>query len=244
MFTRHFEKEMHNLKKKVLSLSALVESCVRKAVKVVETRDEVLAAKVIGLDCEIDEKEVEVEEECLKVLALYHPVAVDLRFLIAVIKVNSDLERIADEAVNIALLVLGMSRRKRLNAYHDFTAICKRTEHMLSQSLDALVNMDVELAIRVCMLDRDVDRMYAEVNCGMREKIRRGSEDLEHLMDLTMIARHLERIGDHATNIAEEVVYLVEGKIVRHRIPTTPTDLIRRPEDFAELRSARISRPA
>lgn len=216
MITRRFEKELHNLKMRILSLGALVENCVRMTLRALESWDGDLSSKIVGLDCEIDRMEVEVEEECLKLLALYHPVAVDLRFLIAIIKMNSDLERIADEAVDIAVCVLGMSRRKNLHLFPNFSRISGRTESILSKSLDSLVKMDVELALKVCVLDRQINRMHSDFNDKLREMTKECS--MENLMDLFIVARCLKRIADHATNIAEEVIYLVEGRIVRHRI--------------------------
>ena len=212
---KHFHKELEKLKKRILSLGAMAEDRVRMAIKAIETRDTVIADKIISTDYEIDEMEVEIEEECLKVLALHQPVAVDLRFITAVIKINNDLERIADEAVNIARGVRYLSRDKQI-FHFDFSQMVEKTQSMLKRSLDALVNLDTDLAVKVCILDDEVDEINGEVHRLVKGAIRDNPEQGEHLINLLLISRHLERIADHATNIAEEVIYLIEGEIIRH----------------------------
>jgi phosphate transport system protein len=212
---KHFHKELEKLKKRILSLGAMAEDRVRMAIKAIDTRDAVIADKIIRTDYEIDEMEVEIEEECLKILALHQPVAVDLRFITAVIKINNDLERIADEAVNIARGVSYLSREKQ-TFYFDFSVMVEKTQAMLKSSLDAFVNMDTDLAVKVCIMDDEVDKINGEVHRLVKGAIRDNPEQGEHLINLLLISRHLERIADHATNIAEEVIYLIEGEIVRH----------------------------
>ena len=214
---KHFHKELEKLKKRILSLGAMAEDRVRMAVNAIETRDTVIADKIINTDYEIDEMEVEIEEECLKILALHQPVAVDLRFISAVIKINNDLERIADEAVNIARGVNYLSRQKQTFYFDfDFSQMVEKTQSMLKNSLDALVNLDTDLAVKVCILDDEVDKINGEVHRLVKGAIRDNPEQGEHLINLLLISRHLERIADHATNIAEEVIYMIEGEIVRH----------------------------
>ena len=214
--TRHFQRELEKLKKHILSLGAMVEERVRMAVKAIETRDAVLAEKIIKSDHEVDEMEVEVEEECLKILALHQPVAVDLRFLIAVIKINNDLERIGDQAVNIAQRVGIIAKRERDYIDFDYSLMAEKTELMLKMSLDALVNIDQDLAFRVLTLDDEVDKMYSEIYDQVKSAIRMQPHRVGYLINLFLISRHLERIADHTTNIAEEVIYMIEGEIVRH----------------------------
>jgi phosphate transport system protein len=214
--TIHFQRELEKIKKMILSLGAMVEERVRMAIKAIESRDANLAEKIIKSDYEIDEFEVELEEECLKILALHQPVAVDLRFLIAVIKINNDLERIGDEAVNIAERVYIISKRKRLDIAFDYSLMAEKSEAMLKKSLDALVNMDVDLALRVCSLDDEVDNMLNEAYDVVKQAVGEYPDRVSYLINLLLVSRHLERIADHATNIAEEVIYLVEGEIVRH----------------------------
>jgi phosphate transport system protein len=215
--TKHFHKELEKIKKRILSLGGIVEDRVRMSIKAIETRDTGIAKKIINGDYEIDEMEVDIEEECLKILALHQPVAVDLRFIATVIKINSDLERIADETVNIARGVNYLSKKKQnFDFDFDFSEMLDKTQSMLKRSLDALVNLDTDLAAKVCILDDEVDRMNGEVHRIVKDAIKKNPEQGEHLINLLLISRHLERIADHATNIAEEVIYLVDGEIVRH----------------------------
>jgi len=214
---KHFDRELEKLKKRILSLGAMVEERVYLAIKAIESRDPDLAEKIIRLDHEIDETEVEVEEECLKVLALYQPVAIDLRFIVAVIKINNDLERIGDEAVNIAERIQSIAKYSTISFHFDYTEMAEIAAAMLKQSLDALVNLDIDTAFRVLTLDDEVDDIqgsaYSRIKQAMREQ---NPKEMTYLINLYLISRHLERIADHATNIAEEVIYLIEGEIVRH----------------------------
>ncbi|MDO9565311.1 MAG: phosphate signaling complex protein PhoU [Candidatus Desulfaltia sp.] len=215
--TIHFQRELEKIKKMTLSLGAMVEERVRMATKAMELRDANLAEKIIKSDYEIDEFEVELEEECLKILALHQPVAVDLRFIVAVIKINNDLERVADEAVNIAERVQIIAKRERLDIPFNHSLMAEKSEYMLKKSLDALVNMDLDVAWRVCTLDDDVDNMLNEAYDVVKHAIGKHPDRVSYLINLLLISRHLERIADHATNIAEEVIYLIEGEIIRHR---------------------------
>jgi phosphate transport system protein len=214
---RHLQAELEKLKKRILSLGAMAEERVRMAITAIENRDGNLALKIIEADREIDEAEVEVEEECLKVLALHQPVAVDLRFISAVIKINNDLERIGDEAVNIAERVANIARRRPLSVPIHYTLMAEKAETMLKKSLDALVNLDVDLAYRVCLMDDDVDQMNRDFYDKVKDAIRDQPDQVGYLINFLFISRHLERIADHATNIAEEVIYMIEGVIPRHR---------------------------
>ena len=213
---RYLIRELDKLKKKILSLGALVEERVRMTSAAVDNRDAAIAQKIIDTDWEIDEMEVEVEEECLKILALHQPVAVDLRFLVTVIKINNDLERIGDQAVNIAERVLIISKRPEMDFVFDYLPMAEKAEAMLKMSLDALVNVDVDLAFKVITLDDEVDDMKALAYDRIKEAIKEKPERVGYLINLLLISRHLERLADHATNIAEEVIYLIEGEIVRH----------------------------
>ena len=214
--TKHLQFELQKIKKRILALGAMVEERVRMAIKAVETRDAGLANQVIDRDREIDAAEVEVEEECLKLLALHQPVAVDLRFLIAVIKINNDLERIGDEAVNIAERLVYMATRPSVTVPFDYREMAEKTESMLTGSLDALVNLDADAAYKVCLRDDEVDDINREIHDLVRTSILQNPERVAYLTNLMSVARHLERIADHATNIAEEVIYMIEGEITRH----------------------------
>lgn len=214
--TKHFQRELEKLKKKILSLGAMVEERVYMATKVIENRNPNLATQIIKADHEIDEMEVDVEEECLKVLALHQPVAIDLRFITAVIKINNDLERIGDEAVNIAERVQSISKSDLVSFHFDYSIMAEKAAAMLKQSLDALVNLDIDIALKVCTLDDEVDEIQSKAYRQIKQAIKENPEEITYLLNLYLISRHLERIADHATNIAEEVIYLIEGEIVRH----------------------------
>jgi len=220
---KHLQKEIEQLKKNLLTMGAVVEDMVYLATKSIVKRDARMAQEIITRDLEVDEMEVEIEEECLKILALHQPVAIDLRFIIAVLKINSDLERVGDLAVNIAERSLFLSGQEEVCLAFDISAMAEKVESMLTRSIDSLVNLDVPLAYRV---RKDDDRVDA-INREMYEKVK--SELAVHpaaancLLHLLSVGRHLERVADHATNIAEDVIYLVDAEIIRHS-----------PEDFSE----------
>jgi phosphate transport system protein len=211
------QKELDKLKKQFLALGALVEEHVDMAIKAVERRDAALAEEVIKADRKVDEIEVEIEEECLKLLALHQPVAEDLRFIIAVIKINHDLERIGDEAVNIAERMVYISTRTPVPVFFDYKLMSEKARAMLKNSLDALVNMDEGLAQEVRLKDDEVDQINRDIYDYVKQAILEHPDKSGYLINLFSIARNLERIADHATNIAEEVIYLVEGIIKRHQ---------------------------
>jgi len=216
MIRKHFSRELEKIKKLILSLGAMVEEQVRMATQAVETHDAELAKKIIKSDYAVDEMEVEIEEECLKVLALHQPVAVDLRFLIAVIKINNDLERIGDQAVNIAERVNLIAKRGLSDFFFDYSSMGEKVQDMLKSSLDALVNMDYDLAFSVVKRDDEVDLINKDAYDRIKQAMRDHPGKLGELINLLLISRHLERLADHATNIAEEVIYLIEGEIIRH----------------------------
>ena len=213
----HLKREIDKLKKMVLALGATVEDNVAKAVNALRTRDIALAERIIASDQDVDRKEVELEEECLKVLALHQPVAIDLRFVIAVLKINNDLERIGDLAVNIAERALVLSKLPPIDIPFDFAGMTEKTQGMVKDSLDALVNMNTRLAWQVCAQDDDVDAINREMYFQVQEGIRAQPERMEALIHCLSTSRHLERIADHATNIAEDVIYMAAGEIVRHK---------------------------
>jgi phosphate transport system protein len=217
--SKHLEREIERLKKKILSLGTVVEEAVQKAVRAISDRDAALAQRVIEDDVATDHIEVEVEEECLKILALHQPVAIDLRFIVAVLKINNDLERIGDLAVNIAERAVFLASRNhdRLVTLFDFEEMAAKTQAMLKQSLDALVNVDADLARDVCAADDEVDAMNRQMYIQVEDAIRAHPEQMDALIHMLSISRHLERIADHATNISEDVIYMIEGEIVRHR---------------------------
>lgn len=206
---------MDKIKTEILSLGALVEDRFRKSIHAVRTKDLELAQWVIDSDYEVDDREIEVEEECLKILALYQPVATDLRLIVAVIKINNDLERIADYAGNIARRFI-ISADDPGKFKYDYTAMAEQAVNMLKLSLDALVGMDVATAYHVLEMDEDVNTMRDDAYQTMKADIRAHPDMVAEIINMYLISRHIERIGDHTTNIAEEVIYLIEGDIVRH----------------------------
>ena len=212
----HLQREIDKLKKHVLSLCALVEDQVEMALRAVLERDEALAREVEQRDLDIDRREIEVEEECMKTLALHQPVAVDLRLIIATMKINNDLERIGDLAVNIARKAASYAEEPEMPMPFDIAGMWDKTQAMLRDSIDALVNMDGPLAMDVCCRDDEVDRIKYTIRVGVEEQIRREPENVRPLMRLLAVSRNLERIADCATNIAEDVIYMSEGRIIRH----------------------------
>ncbi len=214
--TTHLRNEIEKLKKNLLSISILVEESLRDAVFAITKRDKILAAVVIEKDEDIDQMEVYVEEECLKILALYQPVAIDLRFIVAILKINNDLERIGDLAVNIAERGLFLAGQHKLDVLFDFPGMAEKAQAMLRNSLDSLVNMDTEQAREVCAADDEVDDMNRQMYVQVKDGIRSHPENIDSLIHILGVSRHLERIADLATNIAEDVIYMVEGEIVRH----------------------------
>jgi phosphate transport system protein len=213
----HLQREIENLKKKILNLGARVETAVREATLCIEQRDGDLAHKIIDNDIKIDHKEVEVEEDCLKILALHQPVAIDLRFLVAVLKINNDLERIGDLAVNIAERAAYLATQPPVDISLDFMGMARKAQAMLKKSLDALINLSAELAYEVCACDDEIDAMNRQMYLIVQDGIRARPEQVESLIHLLSASRHLERIADHATNIAEDVIYMIEGQVIRHK---------------------------
>jgi phosphate transport system protein len=212
----HLQRQIESLKQKILFVGTLVEEALAKSVSALVNRDRHLAKTVIDEDAEIDRMEVEVEEEVLKTLALYQPVAADLRFVVAVLKINNDLERMGDLARNIAKRVLFLMQCERIELPGDFRSMSAKTQAMVKQSLDALVNSDPALARTVRAADDEVDQLRRNIQQAIEQQIVKQPAQTECLMRLTSVSRHLERIADMATNIAEDVIYMVEGEIVRH----------------------------
>lgn len=214
--TQHMQREMEKLKKMVLALSAVVEECFRQAVSSLERMDVPLARAVVEKDKQVNQMEVDLEEECLKILALHQPVAADLRFIVSVLKINNDLERISDLAVNIAERTVGVESVGRIPVPFDLTEMARKVSAMLTKSLDALVNLDIRIAREVCTLDDEVDRIHKQNYQLVKDQIRQHPERLDALIQYISVSRHLERIADLTTNVAEDVLYMVEGEIVRH----------------------------
>lgn len=210
----HNQIEM--LKARILSLGALVEKHVHFAVEALVSCDSMLADQIIRDDDEINLMEVDLEEECLKILVLYQPVAIDLRYIVATLKINSELERVGDLAVNVAQRAKFLSAHARIEIPFDISEIGEKAQTMLKNSLDALVNLDAGLARQVLDADDEVDQLKADIHSSVVNAINQNSDRLECLIQILLAARHLERIADKATDIAEDVIYMAEGRIVRH----------------------------
>jgi len=208
---------MDQLKKMIHTLGALVEESVEKSVHALTQRDIRLGKKVIDDDDKIDRAEVELEEECLKVMALYQPVANDLRWVVSILKINNDLERIGDLAVNIAERAVYLAKRDEIEISPEFSEMSLITLAMLRYSFDALINLDEGLARKVCAMDDKVDDLNRKMYRQFESRLRKDPEHVDSFVQLLSASRYLERIADHATNICEDIIYLISGKIVRHR---------------------------
>lgn len=213
----HLQRDLDHLHHQVLAMSGIVEEMLEKGTRALFERNLALADEVIRFDAVVDEREVQIEEECLKALALHQPVAVDLRRIATVLKVNNDLERMADLAVNIA------ERAKALLEYPGFVIpitlarMVELARTMVSDVLDSFVNTDSIAASRVSAMDATVDQLNREIIAELQDVMRQDPNLVVPALHCFSASRHIERISDHATNIAEDVIYLVEGVIVRHR---------------------------
>lgn len=211
-----FDMELKELKESLLYEAGLVERGIRDAIKALLERDSELAMKVIDDDDAINSKEVEIDEFCLKLLALRQPAARDLRFITTAIKINYDLERIGDMAVNICERVLELNQEPQLKPYIDLPTMAATVQLMVKESLDAFVREDVELALKVTNDDEKVDQLLDQM---FRELLTYMMQDLKTISRATrllFISKNLERMADHAVNVAELVIFMVEGKIIRH----------------------------
>jgi len=216
MMHRHFNHEIDKLKQRILHLGARVEAAFVSALTAIREQRRDLAESVISGDRIIDQAELDLEEECLKLLALYQPVAGDLRFVIAVLKINNDLERIGDLAVNIAERAVFLASAPLPAFPFDFSRMSQVAARMLRQSLDALASGQIEPARQVCLMDDEVDEINRDMYRQVKDAISQHPERVESLIQVLGVSRALERIADHATDIAEDVVYMSSGEIIRH----------------------------
>lgn len=221
--SKHLERDLDNLQKRIIGFAGLVEDAIYKAVESLRKHDDVLARAVIDGDETIDAGENEVAEECLKLLALYQPVASDLRRIATTFMITTDLERMGDLAKHIAeaALVLSAPPRPIPAKLGNMTDL---TTSLVRQSLDAFVNMDSKLARRVVRMDDQVDQYNDEIIAELIAYMKESPDNIEPGLTLFAATRHLERIADHGTNIAEDVIYLIEGEIVKHRPEAIGTD--------------------
>jgi phosphate transport system protein len=195
-----------------------VEDQIRRVMRALVERDDALAREVIDRDRQVNTYDVEVDEKCVELLALHQPTASDLRFITTAMKIVTDLERIGDQAVNIAQRAIELGREPQLKPYIDLPRMAEKAEQMVKESLDAFVNRDTELARRVCAEDEAVDALREQVFRELLTFMMEDPRTIPRAIRLILISRFLERVADHATNIAEMVVYMVEGKMVRHTL--------------------------
>jgi phosphate transport system protein len=215
--SKHLERDLDNLQQDLLALASSVEEAIHKAIRALQDREPRLAQQVIDGDSVIDEEENQIEDECLKMLALHQPVAVDLRRIVSALKINTELERMGDLAEDIAERAAHLACLPEIPVSSQVQRMTDVTTTMVRQSLDAFVNLDARLARVVCRLDDEVDRHNEDVINDLIKTMQQSPELVESGLSMFSAVRHLERIADHATNIAEDVVYLVEGEIIRHR---------------------------
>jgi phosphate transport system protein len=221
----HLQRDLDALKKEILQLGNLVESAINTAILALNNREAELGRKVADLEQEINEKEVYIEEECLKILALHQPVAVDLRFIVVVLKVNNDLERMGDFADNIAKRAVFLSSQEPIPVFSEFvTELPVMVRSMVRKSLDALVTLDVDLANTVIEMDDKVDEINRKMYTEVQNIIRNDVSKTEVAISMLSTSRYMERIADLSTNIAEDVLFMVEGKVVRHHEPDQDDD--------------------
>lgn len=213
----HLQRELDALRKRVFHLCSLVEESLSLAIQSVQHPDPAMLEAIRRRDREIDELEVHVEEECLKILALYHPVAADLRYLVSVLKLNADIERIGDLAVNIAGATLRLGDTDMPLAVSDkLGVLAAKSRAMLRLSLEALMDLDTVRARAVLAADDEVDGLYHELSGMLQEQMVATPREANAIFCWLLAAKSMERVGDHATNIAEDTIYTVEGEIVRH----------------------------
>ncbi len=216
---RHFDLELNELKEKILRMGALVEEQITNAIKALTERNSDLARKVISKDHLVNAFDVEIDEDCLRLIALHQPMARDLRFLTTAMKTSTELERMSDLAENISERTIELNEEvelKSVKAYADLRQMAKYTQQMVKESLDAFVNRNGELARKVCKDDDKVDQLNHQIFHELLALMLEEHYSITQAIRISFISKYLERIADHATNIAELVVYLIEGKIIRH----------------------------
>lgn len=213
---RHFEKELHALKENLLKMGALVEQAIANAIKSLVERDSELAEKTIHSDSEIDELEIKLEEMAIRLLALRQPMAKDLRFIVKGTKIVTDLERMGDLAVNICERALELNKEPTLKPYIDLPRMAEKAQFMLKEALDAFVREDTEIALKVCREDQLIDDLNNQIFRELLTFMLEDPRTISRAIRISFISKYLERIGDHATNIAEDVIYMVKAKDIRH----------------------------
>ena len=215
---RHFDEELSSLKQKLLFMAGLAETMIHKAVKSLAERDESLFKDVNEAETKVNHLQIEIDELCLRLLALRQPMATDLRFITSAMKINAELERIGDLAVNIIQRAAVLIKQPQLKPLIDIPRMAELTQKMVKDSLDAFINRDAELARSVLTRDDEVDALKDQIFRELLTFMLSDQSTIPRALELILVSRHLERIGDHATNICEDIIYLVQGKDIRHHI--------------------------
>jgi phosphate transport system protein len=213
---KRYEEELKKLREEILYMGGMVEDQIHKAIKSLVDRDSTLAELIIERDHEVNRLDVEIDELCIKLLALHQPAGRDLRFITTGLKITTDLERIGDMAVNVCERALELNQEAQLKPYIDIPRMARIAQRMIRESLDAFVREDTELALKVCKNDEEVDQLNSQI---FREVVTFMIEDphtINRAMKISSISKYLERIADHATNIAEMVIFMAKGKSIRH----------------------------
>lgn len=213
---RQYESELKRLKEMILKAGGVTETMIARSMQALVERNSVLASEVLGKDREINQLQVQIDELCLQLLALRQPIASDLRFIAMGIRVSTDLERIGDLAVNIAEQAIPLNQQAALKPYIDLPKMAHLSQQMLKEVLDSFVARDADRARRVCAMDDEVDALCKSIFVELIEMMQEDPHAVERGVRLILVARHLERVADHATNIAEEVVFMVRGQDIRH----------------------------
>jgi phosphate transport system protein len=216
---RHFERDLEELKERLLWMGSLAERAVHQAIHSVLEADEKLARAVLDEEPVINELQIEIDDRVVQLLALYQLMAADLRFVLTVSRINSDLERIGDQAVNISQSAMRVIRHPRVKPYVDLPRMSELAEGMMRDALNALVHKDTDLARKILLRDDEVDGLRDQIFRELLSYMMGDSAVVFPAFELILVAKNLERIGDHATNIAEDVIYMVAGNDVRHAAP-------------------------
>jgi phosphate transport system protein len=215
--SKHLERDLENLERELLTQASVVEGMIRTASRALCERKPELVWEVQQSEGQVNAREVTIEEECLKILALHQPVAIDLRRTAAVLKINGDLERIGDLAVNVGERARSLAEQPEFIVSDDLSSMARMAVEMVRGAIDAFVDFDADEAEKICCRDDEVDALNDRLITDVHEIMRSRSELIEAALYYFSATRHIERIADHATNIAEDVIYLVEGEIARHR---------------------------
>jgi phosphate transport system protein len=216
----HFQQELNKLKENLLQMAGLAERAISNAVEALVKRDTALAERTIAEDEKINQMEIVIDDWCLKLLALHQPMAADLRFITSAMRINTELERIGDQAVNIAERVISLNQEPQLKPYIDIPRMAEITQTMVKDVLDAFVNGDAKLARSVCERDDRVDALNDQVFRELLTYMMAESKTITRAVHLIIVSRCLERIADHATNIAEGVIFMVKALVIKHHADT------------------------